>query len=161
MRVQDASTLFSTDRKRWPDLKRCECFKNQWHGPSCSGIDRTERARIDLLGMTKGLSTTRNTSSLNHSNNSQPLNPKPPAQTHTQYCLVRKNSWFGVAWLIDRVPSFPRPIVAGSLFDSSNISFASKAETHEAYGSARSTHRVEQADIGHLAGSTDPPPPWG
>ena len=51
----------------------------------------------------------------------------------TQYCLVRKNSWFGIAWLIDRVPSFPCPIVAGSLFDSSNISFASTR--HSAAGS--------------------------
>ena len=50
-----------------------------------------------------------------------------------QYCLVRKNSWFGVAWLIDSVPSFPRAIVAGSLFDSSNISFASTR--HSAVGS--------------------------
>src|SRR5665647_444612 len=51
----------------------------------------------------------------------------------TQYCLVRKNPWFWAAWLIDGVPSFPRPIVAGSLFDSSNISFASTR--HSAMGS--------------------------
>ena len=46
--------------------------------------NRPHRTRQDrFVGDDQGLSTTRNTSSLNHSNNSQPLNPKPPAQTHT------------------------------------------------------------------------------
>ena len=52
--------------------------------------NRPHRTRQDrFVGDDEGLRTTRNTSSLNDSNHSQPLNPKPPAQTHTSigmYC---------------------------------------------------------------------------
>jgi len=45
-------------------------------------------------------------------------------EVSVQYCLVKKNSWYRIARLIDGIPSFPHAIVAGSLFDAPNISFA-------------------------------------
>ena len=63
------------------------------------------------------------------------------SEGQAQYCLVRKNSWFGVALLIDGIPSFSRPIVAGSFFDPSNIAFA--ATRHRTTGAYLAQHAIE------------------